>query len=60
VPHPFPDLPVIVVPVAVADDVPGGAEVAVRRFGFERAAVDWHDVIAVAAVVRGGLGDRGS
>jgi predicted dehydrogenase len=63
VPHHFPDLPVIVVPVAVADDVPGGAEVAVRLFGSERAAVHRHDVIAaprVAAVVRGGLGDRGS
>jgi len=46
VPHHFPDLPAIVVPVAVADDVPGGAEVAVRRFGSERAAVDRHDVIA--------------
>jgi predicted dehydrogenase len=53
VPHHFPDLPVTVVPVAVADDVPGRAEDAVRQFGFERAAVDWHDVIAdprVAAV----------
>jgi hypothetical protein len=44
---------VTVVPVAVADDVPGRAEDAVRQFGFERAAVDRHDVIAdprVAAV----------
>jgi predicted dehydrogenase len=64
VPHHFPDLPVTVVPVAVADDVPGGAQVAVRQFGFERAGVDRHDVIAdprvapvgVAAVAAGAQG----
>jgi predicted dehydrogenase len=53
VPHHFPDLPVTVVPVAVADDVPGRAEDAVRRFGFVSATSDWRNVLAdprVAAV----------
>jgi hypothetical protein len=33
--------------MAVADDVPGGAEDAARRFGFERAAVVRGDPEAV-------------
>jgi predicted dehydrogenase len=53
VPHHFPDLPVNVVPVAVADDVPGRAQSAVRQFGFASATADWRKVLAdprVAAV----------
>ena len=53
VPHHFPDLPVTVVPVAVADDVPGRAEGAIRQFGFASATSDWREVVAdprVAAV----------
>jgi predicted dehydrogenase len=53
VPHHFPDLPVTVVPVVVADDVPGRAEDAVRQFGFDSATADWRDVVTdprVAAV----------
>jgi predicted dehydrogenase len=51
--HHFPDLPVTVVPVSIADDVPGRAEDAARQFGFASATRDWRDVIAdprVAAV----------
>jgi predicted dehydrogenase len=53
VPHHFPDLPVTVVPVAVADDVPGRAEEAVSQFGFASATSDWRNVVEdvrVAAV----------
>jgi predicted dehydrogenase len=52
-PHHFPDLPVTVVPVAVADGVPGRAQDAARQFGFSSASDDWRDVVAdprVAAV----------
>jgi predicted dehydrogenase len=51
--HHFPNLPVTVVPVAVADDVPGRAEAGARQFGFESATDDWLEVVAdprVAAV----------
>ena len=51
--HHFPDLPVAVVPVAVADDVPGRAEEAAEQFGFLSAARDWREVVEdprVAAV----------
>ncbi|MFL6097747.1 MAG: Gfo/Idh/MocA family protein, partial [Blastococcus sp.] len=52
-PHHFPDLPVTVVPVAVADGVPGRAQDAARQFGFSSVSDDWRDVVAdprVAAV----------
>src|SRR3954468_19340996 len=57
VPHHFPDLPVTVVPVAVADDVPGRADGAVRPFGYALAASDWRGggadprVVAVSVTV---------
>jgi predicted dehydrogenase len=51
VPHHFPDLPVTVVPVAVADDVPGRADGAVRQFGYALATSDWRDVVADPRVV---------
>ena len=46
VPHHFPDLPVTVVPVVVADDVPGRAAAAVQQFGFDSAAEDWREAVA--------------
>src|SRR3954467_15978069 len=53
VPHHFPDLPVTVVPVAVADDVPGRAQDAAQQFGYASATRDSRDVLEdprVAAV----------
>jgi predicted dehydrogenase len=46
VPHHFPDLPVTVVPVVVADDVPGRAAAAAQQFGFASVAEDWREAVA--------------
>jgi predicted dehydrogenase len=44
VPHHFPDLPLAPELVAVADDVPGRAEEAVRQFGYATALRDWREL----------------
>ncbi|MGV9989271.1 Gfo/Idh/MocA family protein [Streptomyces sp. NPDC003374] len=46
VPHHFPGLPVRPRLVAVADEVPGRAEEAAGRYGFETATRDWRDIAA--------------
>jgi len=45
-PHHFPDLPLRVELVAVADEVPGRAEEAVERYGFATATRDWREIAA--------------
>ncbi|MEU5095286.1 Gfo/Idh/MocA family oxidoreductase [Streptomyces sp. NPDC020996] len=52
-PHHFPELPLRPELVAVADEVPGRAEEAARRYGFASAHRDWREIAAdprVAAV----------
>lgn len=44
--HHFPRLPLRPRLVAVADEVPGRAEEAAARYGFESAARDWREVVA--------------
>jgi predicted dehydrogenase len=44
--HHFPDVPVRARLVAVADEVPGRAEEAADRFGFETATRGWRDLLA--------------
>ncbi|MFB7593726.1 Gfo/Idh/MocA family protein [Streptomyces sp. NPDC056160] len=44
--HHFPDPPVRPLLVVVADDVPGRAEEAAERYGFETATRDWREVAA--------------
>ncbi|WP_344301919.1 Gfo/Idh/MocA family protein [Paractinoplanes deccanensis] len=44
VPHHFADLPALRL-VAVADDVPGRAEAAATRYGFERATESWRELV---------------
>ncbi|CAM5620168.1 Oxidoreductase OS=Streptomyces fumanus OX=67302 GN=GCM10018772_35620 PE=4 SV=1 [Streptomyces fumanus] len=44
--HHYPLLPLRPEPVAVADEVPGGAEEAAARFGFASATRDWREVAA--------------
>ncbi|MFD4952653.1 Gfo/Idh/MocA family protein [Streptomyces sp. NPDC058451] len=46
VPHHFPGLAVRPLLVAVADEVPGRAEEAAERYGFESATRDWREVAA--------------
>jgi predicted dehydrogenase len=48
--HHFPDLPVRVQLVAVADDVPGRAAEAADRYGFASSATDWRDLLANPAI----------
>src|SRR5918997_785031 len=44
--HHFPDLGLVPELVAVADDVPGRAEVAAAQFGFASATADWRELLA--------------
>src|SRR3954469_17359533 len=43
-PHHYPEAPPIAL-VAVADDVPGRAVDAAARYGFQRATLDWRDLL---------------
>ncbi|MFI1562777.1 Gfo/Idh/MocA family protein [Streptomyces sp. NPDC020490] len=45
-PHHFPELPLRPELVAVADEVPGRAEEAARRYGFASALRDWREIAA--------------
>ncbi|MGN9908874.1 Gfo/Idh/MocA family protein [Phytohabitans sp. LJ34] len=45
-PHHYPELPLTVALVAVADEVPGRAAEAVSRYGFDTATRDWREVAA--------------
>ncbi|MFC9220666.1 Gfo/Idh/MocA family protein [Streptomyces hygroscopicus] len=45
-PHHFPQLTVRPELIAVADEVPGRAEEAAERYGFAKAARDWHEIAA--------------
>ncbi|QNP69006.1 Gfo/Idh/MocA family oxidoreductase [Streptomyces roseirectus] len=50
VPHHFPGLSVRPRLVAVAEEVPGRAEEAAARYGFESAVRDWREIVADARV----------
>ncbi|MFF5080393.1 Gfo/Idh/MocA family protein [Actinoplanes sp. NPDC000266] len=49
VPHHFSDVPAVRL-VSVADDVPGRAEAAAARYGFERSTESWRDLVDDPAV----------